>query len=598
MNTTIENKLAILPDLPGSYQMYDKNHHIIYVGKAKNLKNRVRSYFTGAHNIKTQNLVADIADFEYIVTSSNTEALLLEINLIKKHKPKYNILLKDGKTYPYLEITKEKYPRLLITRQVKKKSGIYFGPYPDVYAANETKKLLDKLYPLRKCKVNSKHVCLYYHLGQCLCPYVFHTAPAVFTKMVDEIKRFLSGGHQEIAQRLHREMEEAADNLQFERAQELRDQLKAISVVMEKQKITSLNDEDRDVFGYVVDKGWLSVSVLYIRNGKIIKREVSTFPSYNDPEDDFLTFFSQFYDGKEHLFPKEILMAGNIDAETAQAVLNKPVKIETPQRGKKRGLVLMAEKNASIELFQKFKLQESKTQKSLGAVEEIGKELNIPTPHRIEVFDNSNIQGADPVSAMVVYVDGMPVKKDYRKYKIKTVDGPDDYSSMREVIYRRYSRIMREEKEFPDLIIVDGGKGQINAAREVLDNQLGLSIPIAGLAKDDKHNTSELIFSTAEGDETIHLDHRSAAFFLLQRIQEEVHRFAITFFKKTHQKNSFSSILDEVPGLGPKRKQKLLLQFKSLKAISEQDTEALQKAGLPQNVAETLHEFLQKQVKK
>lgn len=418
MKEIIKNKLELLPDLPGSYQMYDKDHHIIYVGKAKNLKNRVRSYFTGAHNVKTQNLVADIADFEYIVTSSNKEALLLEINLIKKHRPKYNILLKDGKTYPYIEITKEQYPRLLITRQVNKKTGIYFGPYPDVYAANETKKLLDKLYPLRKCRVLPNKVCLYYHLGQCLAPCVFNIDPKVYQDMVSEIKSFLNGGYHEIQDRIRKEMEAAAEKLEFERAQELRDQLRAINSVMEKQKITSVeDDQDRDVFGYVVDKGWISVSVLYIRTGKIIKRDVSIFPSYNDPEDDFLTFFAQFYDGKEHLFPKEILLPKDINSEDAQMVLHKDVKITNPQRGKKRGLVVMAEKNASVELFEKFKLREKKEQKSIGAIEELGEALEIPTPHRIEIFDNSNIQGADPVSAMVVYQEGLPAKKEYRKYK-------------------------------------------------------------------------------------------------------------------------------------------------------------------------------------
>ncbi|BDR56680.1 excinuclease ABC subunit UvrC [Xylocopilactobacillus apis] len=596
MKEIIKNKLELLPDLPGSYQMYDENHHIIYVGKAKNLKNRVRSYFTGAHNKKTQNLVADIADFEYIVTSSNKEALLLEINLIKKHRPKYNILLKDDKTYPYIEITKEKYPRLLITRQVNKKEGIYFGPYPDVYAANETKKLLDRLYPLRKCRVLPNKVCLYYHMGQCLAPCVFNIDPAVYQKMVSEIKSFLNGGYHEIQDRIKSEMETAADNLEFERAQELRDQLRAISSVMIKQKITSIeDDQDRDVFGYVVDKGWIGVSVLYVRTGKIIKRDVSIFPSYNDPEDDFLTFFSQFYDGKEHLFPKEILLPTDIDADTAQMVLHKNVKIANPQRGKKRGLVLMAEKNASIELFEKFKLREKKEQKSSGAIEELGDALNIPTPHRIEIFDNSNIQGADPVSAMVVYVEGLPAKKEYRKYKIKTVIGPDDYSSMREVIYRRYSRVVRDNLQFPDLIIVDGGKGQINAAKDVLDNQLGLDIPIAGLAKDDKHNTSELIFRIGDDDQIIHLDRRSEAFFLLQRMQEEVHRFVITFFKKTHQKNSLASILENVEGLGPKRRKMLMVKYKSITAISNASVEELHQAGLPEKVAKDLKAYLNKE---
>ena len=588
MNERIKNKLALLPDQPGCYLMKDKNGTIIYVGKAKILKNRVRSYFRGSHDTKTERLVSEIDDFEYIVTESNIEALLLEINLIHKNNPKYNIMLKDDKTYPFIKITNEKYPRLMITRKVLKDKALYFGPYPDVNAANETKKLLDRLFPLRKCNPSQKTPCLYYHLGQCLCPYAFDVDPQVYKDMVEEIKGFLSGGHTEIQDRLQEKMAYAAAHIKFEKAAEFRDQIKAIETVMTRQKMTNVDLIDRDVFGYAVDKGWMCVQVFFVRQGKLIERDVSIFPFYDDASEAFLTFIGQFYQENEHFVPKEVLIPDDIDKESVEALL--ATKVLQPQRGEKKKLVKLASKNAAVALNEKFDLIVRKQERTIGAVEKLGNAMNIPAPIRIEAFDNSNIMGTNPVSAMVVFIDGRPAKNEYRKYKIKTVQGPDDYASMREVIYRRYSRVLKEGLPFPDLILIDGGKGQVDVAKDVLANQLGVDIPVAGLAKNDKHKTSELLFGP--NLEVVPLERNSQEFFLLQRIQDEVHRFAITFHRQLRSKNSFASKLDNIEGLGPKRKKNLLKEFKSLKNITAASVAELRKAGLPETVAKNVYRHL------
>lgn len=589
MNERIKNKLALLPDQPGCYLMKDKNGTIIYVGKAKILKNRVRSYFTGSHNTKTERLVSEIEDFEYIVTESNIEALLLEINLIKKNDPKYNIMLKDDKTYPFLKITNEKYPRLVITRKVLKDKALYFGPYPDVGAANETKKILDRLFPLRKCKPSqTKEPCLYYHLGQCLCPYYFDVDPKVYTKIVDEVKNFLNGGHEKIESEIHQKMEKAAENMEFEKAAEYRDQIRAIETITTRQKMTNTDLLDRDVFGYAIDKGWMCVQVFFVRQGKLIERDVSMFPFYNEAEEDFLTYIGQFYQENEHFIPKEVLIPDTIDKPSVEALLD--TKVLQPKRGEKKKLVELANKNASVALNERFDLIARKQERTIGAVERLGNAMNIPTPIRIESFDNSNIMGTNPVAAMVVFIDGKPARKEYRKYKIKTVNGPDDYASMREVVYRRYSRVIREGLPLPDLILIDGGKGQVDVAKDVLENQLGIDIPIAGMAKNDKHKTNELLFGTDLA--VVPLERNSPEFFLLQRVQDEVHRFAITFHRQLRSKNSFASRLDEIEGLGPKRKKMLLKEFKSLKNITAATIEELQEIGLPKNVAQNVFDKL------
>ena len=584
MNNLIKSKLELLPTSPGCYIHKDKNGTIIYVGKAKNLRNRVRSYFRGSHDTKTEALVSEIVDFEFIVTESNIEALLLEINLIKENKPKYNIMLKDDKSYPFIKITNERYPRLIITRQVKKDGGLYFGPYPDVGAANEIKRLLDRIFPFRKCTNPPSKVCFYYHLGQCMAHTVCHKDESYFKGMAQEVSDFLKGQDDKIIDELKLKMNTAAQNMEFERAAEYRDLIQAIGTLRTKQRVMAKDLQNRDVFGYYVDKGWMCVQVFFVRQGKLIERDVNLFPYYNDPDEDFLTYVGQFYQEKSHLIPNEILIPQDIDEEAVKALVD--TKVLKPQRGEKKQLVNLAIKNARVSLEQKFNLLEKSMEKTQGAIENLGKLLQIPTPVRIESFDNSNIMGTSPVSAMVVFVNGKPSKKDYRKYKIKTVVGPDDYASMREVIRRRYSRVMRDGLTPPDLIVIDGGQGQVNIAKQVIQEELGLDIPIAGLQKNDKHQTHELLF----GDplQVIELSRTSQEFFLLQRIQDEVHRFAITFHRQLRSKNSFSSQLDGIEGLGPKRKQLLMKHFKSLTKIKEATVDEIVTVGIPRAVAEAL----------
>lgn len=584
MSNLIKSKLELLPTSPGCYIHKDKNGTIIYVGKAKNLRNRVRSYFRGSHDTKTEALVSEIVDFEFIVTESNIEALLLEINLIKENKPKYNIMLKDDKSYPFIKITNERYPRLIITRQVKKDGGLYFGPYPDVGAANEIKRLLDRIFPFRKCTNPPSKVCFYYHLGQCMAHTVCHKDETYFKGMAQEVSDFLKGQDDKIIDELKIKMNTAAQNMEFERAAEYRDLIQAIGTLRTKQRVMAKDLQNRDVFGYYVDKGWMCVQVFFVRQGKLIERDVNLFPYYNDPDEDFLTYMGQFYQEKSHLIPNEILIPQDIDEEAVKALVD--TKVLKPQRGEKKQLVNLAIKNARVSLEQKFNLLEKSMEKTQGAIENLGKLLQIPTPVRIESFDNSNIMGTSPVSAMVVFVNGKPSKKDYRKYKIKTVVGPDDYASMREVIRRRYSRVMRDGLTPPDLIVIDGGQGQVNIAKQVIQDELGLDIPIAGLQKNDKHQTHELLF----GDplQVIELSRTSQEFFLLQRIQDEVHRFAITFHRQLRSKNSFSSQLDGIEGLGPKRKQLLMKHFKSLTKIKEATMDEIVTVGIPRAVAESV----------
>jgi len=603
----IRNKLALLPDLPGCYLMKNAAGTIIYVGKAKVLKNRVRSYFTGSHNGKTQRLVADIRDFEYIVTGSNIEALILECNLIKMHQPKYNVLLKDDKTFPYIKITNEAHPRLEVTRRVLKDKAKYFGPYPNAYAAQQTKKLLDRMYPLRKCGVMPKEVCLYYHMGQCLAPCEKEVDPSEYERITQEIQSFLSGGHEEIKKELQRKMEEAAEELYFERAKELRDQIMNIDAIMQKQKITTSDAKDRDVLGFAVDKGWMCVQILYMRQGKMVQRHASAFPFYGEAYSDFMSFVTQYYSDNPAL-PQEILLpdsgkdaeglekaAGEtenggdaLDAHSAATSLQEwlGVKVLVPQRGQKRQMVGMAVENAKVSLDEKFRLIERDEERTLKAAANLGQYIGIEHLHRIEAFDNSNIQGANPVSAMVVFTDGKPDKKEYRKYKVRTVQGPDDYETMREVIRRRYERVLKENLEMPDLIVVDGGKGQISAAVDVLENELGLFIPVCGLVKDAKHRTAQLM--VGDPPEPVDLPRDSQEFYLLQRIQDEVHRFAISFHREQRGKSMVASKLDSIPGIGEKRRKLLLKHFGSLKKIKEASIEDFRPLSIGDKLAKQI----------
>ncbi|MDO6656073.1 excinuclease ABC subunit UvrC [Anaerobacillus sp. 1_MG-2023] len=582
MEQHLKNKLAILPDQPGCYLMKDRQGTIIYVGKAKVLKNRVRSYFSGSHDGKTQRLVSEIRDFEYIVTSTNLEALILELNLIKKHDPKYNVMLKDDKSYPYIKITAEEQPRLITTRKIKKDKGKYFGPYPNAYAASATKKLLDRLYPLRKCRKMPDRVCLYYHIGQCLAPCVNDVSKEQNKEMIDGITRFLNGGHQEVKEDIERKMTTASENMDFERAKEFRDLMFHIDKVMEVQKIQSNDGIDRDIFGYSFDKGWMCVQVFFVRQGKLIERDVSLFPFYNDAEEDFLTYIGQFYLQQNHPKPKEVLLPQEVNAQMVEELLQIPV--HQPKRGKKKELVELTMKNATIAINEKFSLIERDEKRTIDAVENLGEKLNIEAPLRIEAFDNSNIQGTNPVSAMVVFLDGKPKKNEYRKYKIKTVEGPNDVGSMKEVVRRRYSRMLKENGPLPDLIIIDGGIAQIQASQDVLENELGLDIPVCSLTKDEKHKTSHLLIG--DPPEAVYLPRNSQEFYLLQRIQDEVHRFAITFHRQLRGKSMLKSSLDDIPGIGEKRKKKLLNHFGSIKKMKEASVEDLHNAGLPMNVAE------------
>ncbi|MEJ8548404.1 excinuclease ABC subunit UvrC [Brevibacillus borstelensis] len=590
MNSSLKDKLAVLPEKPGCYLMKNKEDEIIYVGKAKVLKNRVRSYFTGSHDGKTQLLVSEIADFEYIVVSSAIEALILECNLIKKHNPRYNVKLMDDKTYPYIKITNEEQPRLEITRKVLKDKARYFGPYANAGAASEVKKLLDRLYPLRKCKTMPKQVCLYYHLGQCLAPCVYEVESAENQRLVEEIARFLDGGHEEMKKQLTEKMQQAAENMEFERAKEYRDQIRSIEAVMEKQKVTFSDTVDRDIIGFSVEKGWMCVQVFYMRQGKMIERETTSFPYYGGEKEDFMSYVSQFYFDKQNALPREILLPEDSDPELLAEWLG--VKVSVPKRGKKRELVQMASENARIALQEKFALMSKDDARTIQAVHNLGHILGIGTPHRIEAFDNSNIQGTEPVSAMVVFTDGRPDKKEYRKFKIKSVEGQDDYGSMREVVRRRYTRLLKENQPLPDLIVIDGGKGQISAAMDVLENELGLYIPVCGLAKDEKHKTAQLLYGNPP--EPVELKRDSYEFYLLQRVQDEVHRFAITFHRQARTKTLLSSQLDDIPGIGEKRRKLLFQHFGSLKKMKEATVEDFRQLGIGDKLAREIIAHLRK----
>ncbi|MCL6516578.1 excinuclease ABC subunit UvrC [Alicyclobacillus sp.] len=590
MDEHIRAKLGLLPAKPGVYIMKDQDGRVLYVGKAKVLKNRVRSYFTGSHDRKTQALVSRIRDFEYIVTDTVVEALLLECNLIKQHTPPYNIMLRDDKAYPYIKLTNEPHPRLEIVRRVQNDRAKYFGPYPNATAAAETKRLLERLYPLRKCRTLKKKVCLYYHIGQCLAPCEFHVPQETYERITKEITQFLSGGHRAVQEELRAQMEREAEALRFERAKELRDLIQHIDQVMETQKVTVLDQVDRDVFGYAADRGLLCVQVFYVRAGKLIERSVSVMPHYGDPLDDFMSYVEQFY-FEQHDVPKEILLPQGASSDALAGWLH--AKCLHPQRGPKRQLVDLACENARLALEERLRLMERDQEKTLGAIAELGDILAIPMPRRIEAFDNSNLQGSDPVSAMVVFIDGRPAKSEYRKYKIRTVKGPDDYASMREVIRRRYTRVLKEKLPLPDLIVIDGGRGQIAAALDVLENELDLDIPVCGLVKDERHRTSRLMFR--DDPEPVPVDRHSQAFHLLERIQEEVHRYAVTFHRQVRRRTGLASVLDTIPGVGPERRKKLLSRFGSLQAIREAPPEAFRELGIGEKLAERIREHLSEQ---
>ena len=571
---------------PGCYLMKNTDGKVIYVGKARKLKNRVSSYFTGAHNYKTTKLVDHIWDFDYIVTGSEKEALLLEINLIKDYTPEYNIMFMDNTYYPYIELTDETHPRLKIVRKTKNKKNKYFGPYPDATAARNTFKLLNKLYPLRKCNHVPDKPCLYYSLHQCLGPCINEVDKSQYDEIRKELISFIHGNTKSKIDELTEKMMTASENLQFELAKEYRDLIRSIEYVTAKQNVQFGDYKDRDILGYFIDKGYISIQLFFMREGKLLYHDFNLEPVGEDFEEDLIRFLVTYY--QTHPEPYELLIPQDVDLELLTEILS--CHVLQPQRGDKKSLVEMANKNAKEALEKKFLLKEKTDEKTILPIIELGQKLGIDTPHTIELYDNSNIQGAYAVAGMVVYKDGVPSKKDYRKYKIKTVEGPDDYASMKEVIYRRYYRLLMEQKEMADLIIVDGGLGQIKVAKEVIDS-LNLSVHICGLSKDDKDSTAMLL---DEDGNQVPIDTKSPLFFLLTRMQDEVHRYAISFHRQVRSKSLFSSILDEVEGIGEARKKKLLNHFKSVKKMKEASLEELE-AVIPKNTAAKLYEVLHKE---
>ena len=547
-----KEKLLSLPKKPGSYQMKDKDGTIIYVGKAKNLYNRVNSYFRGAHDAKTSKMVSLVDDFEYIVTSTETEAFILEINLIKKYNPKYNILLTDDKSYPFICVTNELHPRIFYTRNLNLK-GKYYGPYPDSRSAKEIVDLLNKMYPLRKCNVIPKKECLYYHIKECLAPCINKVTSEDYKDILSKINSFLRGNIKEEINSFTSKMNEASMNLDFEKAIEYRNILESLKVLNEKQKM-QVDILDSDIFNYVCVNNKVSIQVFHIRNGKMIERNGFLYDLIGDAEDVFVEFIMQFYLVNNNPLPREIIVP-KLEDESLYELLNEEIgsKVFIPKQGRKAELLELVRVNASERLEQLEKSRETKYNRTTKAVIELGELLKIPTPHKMEAFDNSNIQGASPVSAMVSYVDGIPNKKEYRKYKVKTVVGADDFKTMHEVITRRYSRLKLEGKPYPDLIIIDGGKPQVTSAYSAL-NEVDVKINVLGLIKDDNHKTDALLFN----DEIIKIDKHSNLFLLLESIQDEVHRYAITFHRSLHSKNTLSSKLDAIKRIGKVKKEGIL----------------------------------------
>ena len=582
----IKEKLSLVPNKPGCYLMKNKDGVIIYVGKAKKLKNRLSSYFRGTHTGKTAKLVSEIADFEYVIVGSETESLILEINLIKKYDPKYNILLRDDKSYPYIELTDEEVPRLQVVRNLnrKKNQNHLYGPYPNVTAAKETVNLLNRMYPLRKCSTYNKKPCLYYHINQCLG----YCTNKVNLKQIEEMKKdiikFLKGDHTLITKKITEEMQLESQNMNYEKAKELKDLLDYINITLERQKVEIGDLIDRDIFGYYLDKGYLSMQVFFIRGGKILERHSKIYPIIDELEEEVTRYIANFY-SKDVLIPKEILVPDIVDTNILEEYLS--TKVKAPIKGIKYKLIEMANKNAENAWHEKFELIKKDEEKTSGANEELKQILNLEKLDRIEIFDNSNLFGSFNVSGMVVFVDGKPSKNDYRKFKI-SIDKNDDYGTMKEVIYRRYFRVLKDNLNKPDLIIVDGGIGQINSAREIIDS-LNLNIPVIGLKKDNKHTTNALLANIPI--EEIEIDKKSNLFYYLERMQDEVHNFTINYHKQIRSKGQISSILDNIEGIGEKRKKELLKKYRSINKIKEAPLEELT-GILTEKVAVNLKEFL------
>lgn len=577
MNDLIKEKLSLLPDSPGSYQMRDKNGEIIYVGKAKNLKNRVRSYFHGKHNAKTTKLVSEIEDFTYVITSSDREAFLLEINLIKENHPKYNIALMDDKTYPYIALTNEENPRLIVVRDVKRKTKArFFGPYPDVKSARETCDLLNRIYPLRKCRTIKKDACIYYHMHQCLGPCINHEK-FDYSQYRTKIIEFLDGDTKSIISELEKGMNDASLNMEFEKAIEYRDLINSINQTTTKQKITINDKTSRDYIGVFEDEDDISLNIIMTRLGAIVQNHQTIISKY-DNDDELESYILQFYQANQT--PTEIAGIG-IDLKNISEILN--INLIEPQLGRKKELLDMALYNAKFNLENARNVYKNQVLKKSETIDKLGELLGIDSPKRIEAFDNSNLFGEYPVSAMVCYINGKASPKDFRKYHVKTVKGANDYATMKEVVYRRYYRLLMENGVMPDLIVMDGGEIQVHACLEVI-NSLNLNIPVLGIQKDEHHKATILFFE----EKFINIDKNSDIYLLLRDISQKVHDFAISFFRSTKAKGFFSSYLDGIEGLGEKRKEALIKKFVTIDRIKAATKEELNECGIPLNVCENI----------
>jgi len=582
MSEQLQAKLATLPLKPGCYMMKDVHGKIIYVGKAKKLKNRVNQYFKGAHDYKTTKLVSNIVDFDYIVTASEKEALLLEINLIKKHHPRFNVIFMDDKSYPYIRLTQEKYPTLKVVRDLKKhKDARYFGPYPDVFAARRTLELLQELFPLRRCAKLPKKVCLYYHLGMCLGLCEYEIDEQVFTEMSNEIINFLKGDVSHIQKELVTKRDSASENLEFEKAKKYQDLLSSLQHVVSKQQVDFDHKKDIDAFGYYFDSGYIAIQGLFIRNGKLLERAFHLSALYDDAVETFTIFMMQYY--QDRPLPNILLVPKEVDMELLQETIE--TKIHQPIKGAYRKFLDMTVQNAKEQLKQKLVVEKEHLLKEEKAMHQLQTLLNDYSISRIEMIDNSHTSGTFAVAGLIVYEDGKPQKHLYRQYKVHNSN--NDVANMKEVVYRRYLRLLKEEDRMADILMVDGGYLQIQAAKEVLDS-LNIQVKVMGLVKDDKHRTSSLM---DENGEVIEIKRDDELFFFLTRMQDEVHRYAITFHRKLRQKEQTKSILDEVEGIGPKRKKQLMAHFGSFGKLKEASIKELEEV-VPEKVAQDLFDVL------
>ena len=582
MNLTLQKKLELLPDNPGCYLYKDNIGEIIYVGKAKNLKNRVKSYFTGTHNKKTQTLVSKIEDLEYIIVNSEKEALLLENNLIKKYRPYFNIRLKDDKSYPYLMITKEEHPRLLMTRKYKKSNkNIYFGPYVDIKSAMEVKKILDKIYPLRKCNPVEKRPCMYYQIGECIGPCAKRITPDEYKTQINKIKSFLTGNTKEILEDLNNKMQDHVKNLEFEAAGQIHSYIKSIEVSVQNQVVADSNNIDRDYIGYSFNNDYICIQIFLSRLGNIIERKVEYFNLYDSPDQILYSYLIQYY--AMNKLPKEIYI-DEVDDNLLSTVVD--CKIIIPKRGNHRKILDTVKENASHYLNNNLAIEELKERKLQVTLNNIAEKLGIKSIDSIDAFDNSNIMGVDAVSVKVNFTNGKKNTYNYRKFKIDESMGINDVQTMKEVLYRNY----KDKKTNTELLIVDGGKNHLNAAIEIVHETLGLTqIKIIGLAKNDKHITEYII---TDDYEIIEFPKTSAEYLFLKQIQDEVHRFAITYHRAIKTKNMYNSSLDNIQGIGKVRKNLLLKTFSSIEEIKEASEERLLKLGIPKDVINNLKKNL------